>query len=215
MKISENIHRIPGMVNIYFIVEGNDISLIDAGMKQGAKKVIAAVTNIGYKPITIKNIFITHSDPDHYGGANIIRELTGAKLQASKIEADAMVSGTSSREIAPKGIWKVVYTLVGSFMKSEPTPIDTIINNNFEIPILGGMKVLHTPGHTPGHISLFLPNERILFAGDSINSLNGKPAANTTATSSDPVRAIESFDLQMALKPLVICAGHAFLDLRK
>jgi glyoxylase-like metal-dependent hydrolase (beta-lactamase superfamily II) len=215
MKISENIHRIPGVVNVYFIIEGNDISLIDAGMEQSAKKVIASVTNIGYKSEAIKNIYITHSDPDHYGGANKIRESTGAKLHASNIEAEAMVRGTSSREIKPKGIWKAVFGLLGSIMKTYPTPIDSILEENHEIPILGGMKVLKTPGHTPGHISFYLPQENILFSGDSINSSNGTPCANTTATTSDPVKAIESFELQMALKPRVICAGHAYFDLRK
>ncbi|TKI95009.1 MBL fold metallo-hydrolase, partial [Bacillus cereus] len=49
---------------------------------------------------------------------------------------------------------------------------DTVIDGQ-ELPYCGGILILHTPGHTPGHISLYLKQSKILIAGDSMYSVNG------------------------------------------
>lgn len=214
MEITPQIHMIHGLANQYILIDKGELTLIDTGMPNNTSKIISTIISLGYKPETLKRILITHGDPDHVGAVNTLRENTGARVFASKIEADAMNSGIASREIHPKGVMIFVNKLFGMLFPIQIVSVDNILENGEILPVLGGLQVLNSEGHTPGHISFFLPDERILFAGDSINNFHGKPVPNLTALTSNKVAAQKTYEAEMNLNPLVICCGHAFFDLR-
>ena len=60
-----------------------------------------------------------------------------------------------------------------SMWATEPAAVDVLVNDGDELPILGGVKILHTPGHTPGSISLFLPEEGMVIVGDVLSNTLG------------------------------------------
>jgi glyoxylase-like metal-dependent hydrolase (beta-lactamase superfamily II) len=86
--------------------------------------------------------------------------------------------------------------------------VDGFLNDAQELQALGGLRVLATPGHTPGHVSLFSESTGILFSGDSIIStkdgLRGSHGANTW----DQAQADSSVRTQAALGAQIICPGH-------
>ena len=53
---------------------------------------------------------------------------------------------------------------------TAPVTVDILLNDGDELPMLGGIKVLHTPGHTPGSICPFLLQERLVIAGDLLTN---------------------------------------------
>jgi glyoxylase-like metal-dependent hydrolase (beta-lactamase superfamily II) len=214
MKITPQIYSISGMANQYLIIDQNELTLIDTGMPNNAKKVIKLIKSLDFQPDNLKRILITHSDADHIGAANSLSILTGAKIFASKIEADAMKTGIASRKIHPKGIMKIFFKIIGMLFTPQLISVDSILEDEEILPILGGLHVMNSSGHTPGHLSFFLPEERILFAGDSINDSNGVPVPNLSVLTGDLEEAQISFEKQMKLNPLVICCGHAYFDLR-
>jgi glyoxylase-like metal-dependent hydrolase (beta-lactamase superfamily II) len=214
MQITPHIHQIRGMANQYLLIDQTEITLIDTGMASNTKNVLKHIKSLGLLPENLKRILITHSDPDHIGAVNALRQITGAKVFVSKIEADAMKTGASSREIHPKGMWILVYKLMSTFFTTQPIDVDEILEDREVLPILGGLQVLSSSGHTPGHLSFFLPEERILFAGDSIENYQGNPVPNLSALTGNPEEAQKSFDRQMPLNPLVIGCGHAYFDFR-
>ena len=65
--------------------------------------------------------------------------------------------------------------VVRRFFKAKPLQVDEILREGQKLDVLGGLEVLETPGHTPGHISLFSPSTGILFVGDSIVSREHGP----------------------------------------
>lgn len=215
MLITPYLHWIGKNVNQYLIVENGDLTLIDTGMTSNAKSILVYLRKAGYQPNNLKRILITHSDPDHYGAANQIREATGAEIWTSQIEAEAMKTGTSSRAIIPKGIFALIFPLLGRFFPVSPTPVDRIIEDGETLTILDGLQVIASPGHTPGHISFFFPKDRILLAGDAINGKNGEPVPNTSSMTGDHVEAKASYAKLMLLNPQIIGCGHAYFDLRK
>jgi len=215
MQITKNIHRIGGFVNQYLLIDNDELTLIDAGMLSNAGNIIKYIKNAGLNPENLNRILITHSDPDHYGAANKIQEVTGAEIWTSQIEADAMKTGSNTREITPKGFFAIIFPLLGPLLSSPPTQVDHIIKDGDILPILCGLQVIASPGHTPGHISFFLPEERILFVGDAIRAKLGSPVATSDATTGDPIQAQASFENLMKLNPLVLACGHAFMDKRK
>jgi glyoxylase-like metal-dependent hydrolase (beta-lactamase superfamily II) len=215
MQITKNIHRIGGFVNQYLLIDNDELTLIDAGMPPNAGQIIKYIKNAGLNPDNLKRILITHSDPDHYGAAKKIKEMTGAEIWTSQIEADAMKIGSSSRDITPKGFFALIFPLLEKYLSVPPTNVDKIIQAGDILAIHNGLQVISSPGHTPGHISLFLPDERILFAGDAIRAKKGSPIATTDATTGDPVQAQATFENLMKFNPLVIACGHAYIDNRK
>ncbi len=93
-------------------------------------------------------------------------------------------------------------------MKSQPARIDKLLDEGESFDFLGGLVVLSTPGHTPGHISLYSRSTGILFAGDSIQIVNNEPRPSARGNTWDIAKADESFQKEMELKPDWILAGH-------
>jgi glyoxylase-like metal-dependent hydrolase (beta-lactamase superfamily II) len=102
---------------------------------------------------------------------------------------------------------RVMFALLRPFMKVAPFQVDEIVQDGQVLPILGGLRVVETPGHTPGHISFFAPAVGVLFCGDSMVSENGLQVSRP-ALSSDNAQAAESVRKQAALGAHIIGSGH-------
>lgn len=86
--------------------------------------------------------------------------------------------------------------------------MDELIVEGQALPVLGGLQVVETPGHTPGHVSFFSPSAGILFAGDSMVSENTGLRPSRGFNTWDEARALESVRKQAALGAAIVCAGH-------
>jgi len=211
MKIIDNVFVVSKVVsNTYIIVDSDGITVIDAGLPRSEKKILAYVSSLGKSAQDVKRIIITHADPDHFGGLAALQKTTGAHTYASQIEADAIAKGRSSREIAPNGfsLRRVLFTLIGPLMKFAPVQVDEIIAEGLILPILGGLQVLETPGHTPGHISLFAPSAGILFCGDSMVADEKGLHGSRPGLTWNEVKARESEKKQAGLGAQIVCSGH-------
>jgi len=209
MKIIDNVYVVPDVVaNPYVIVDPDGITIIDAGLPRAEKKIFAYIESLGKSAGDVKHIILTHSDLDHVGGLSALQKATGARTYASKIEADAIAAGKPSREIKGGGILrKILFAIIGPFFKATPFQVDEILADGQTLPILGGLRVLDTPGHTPGHISLFSESTGVLFCGDSMVSENGLQGSRPAVTW-DSVNAKESVAKQAALGARIVCSGH-------
>jgi glyoxylase-like metal-dependent hydrolase (beta-lactamase superfamily II) len=209
MEITSNIHHISlGYVNAYLIVEPEGLTLIDTGTGSGHKAILAYIEEIGCQLTDLKHILITHGDPDHTGSLKKLVEASGAKAYASQIEAEAWAQGKGSRRLN----FGLFTTPVNAFLElfSRPNkPMDEILEPGQILPMLGGLEVIATPGHTPGHISFFARREGVLFAGDSMRS---KPdqliPGNMRMVTWDEEKLIGSIRLQKELAPQIVCVGH-------
>jgi glyoxylase-like metal-dependent hydrolase (beta-lactamase superfamily II) len=145
-----------------------------------------------------------------------LKDATGCEIWSTNLEAEAMKTATTSRVIEPKGFFKFVIAIIGPFIMATPAvETERILSDGETLPILGGLQVIATPGHTPGHVSFYLPAERILIAGDAIKAKNGQPVATTDSTTGDPIQAVVTAKKLTDLNPLVYACGHAFIDKRK
>ena len=210
MEIAPNVHLVPGIIaNPYIIVDADGLTLIDAGLPGSQKKILQYISERGYSAQNIVRIILTHSDLDHFGGAAAIKRASGARVFASAIEADAISKGVASRQIRPRASARRVFmSVVRLFFKPEPVHVDQIVAEGQTLPALGGLLVLETPGHTPGHISLFSPSTGVLFVGDSIVSHDGTLVPSLPANTWDAEKAAASVRKQAALHPRLVCSGH-------
>ncbi|PFV89979.1 MBL fold metallo-hydrolase [Bacillus thuringiensis] len=136
--------------------------LIDTGFPGQIEDIQVEMEKVGVSFDKLKVVILTHQDIDHIGSlpellqrcrSNI--KVYAHELDKPYIEGDLPLLKDGNIENRPKG--KVN---------------DTVIDGQ-ELPYCGGILILHTPGHTPGHISLYLKQSKILVAGDSMYSVNG------------------------------------------
>jgi glyoxylase-like metal-dependent hydrolase (beta-lactamase superfamily II) len=212
MKIAENVYVVPNVIaNSYILVDADGLTVIDTGIPGSHKKILAYITGpLGKSARDVKRILLTHSDLDHVGGLAALHKATGARTYASQIEAQAIAAGKSSREVKPSGfsMRRVIVALMGPFMKVVPFQVDEIVEDGQTLLVLGGLRVVGTPGHTPGHLSFFAPSSGVLFCGDSIVSEKGLLQSSRPSFTWDNAIAAESTRKQAALGARIVASGH-------
>jgi len=158
MEIAANVHVIPSrIVNAYLIVDADGLTLIDTGLARNGKQILNYIAGLGYSPQDLKHIVITHADGDHVGGLAALKVASGARVYASPVEAEAIAAGRMSRELKLRGLLKWLFAAAAPFFKVKPAAVDERVADGQVLPALGGLRVVATPGHTPGHISLYAP----------------------------------------------------------
>jgi glyoxylase-like metal-dependent hydrolase (beta-lactamase superfamily II) len=210
MEILPNVHLIPNTVaNAYLLINPDGLTLIDAGLPGSHKKILRYMAGLGYAPDHLKRILITHADFDHIGGLAALKAVTGARIFASPVEAQAMAERHSTRPLKPRSpIVRLLLTLMARLFKPAAVQVDELLSDGQILPVMGGLHVVETPGHTPGHISLFTPSIGILFCGDSIVSEESGLRGSTGANNWDQVLSDESVRKQAALGARIVCSGH-------
>lgn len=209
MEIVPNVHQIPGSVsNCYLISDADGLTLIDTGLPRDEKKIVDYLTGIGRTPKDLKRIIITHADGDHVGSLAALKQLSGARVYANEIEAAAIAQGKMTRELKVSGLLKLLMSLTAPFFRAKPAQVDECLTDGQVLPILGGLRVVATEGHTPGHISLFAPSANILFTGDSIVTRGGELRGSTGSNTWDQDKANASVKKQAALGARIVCPGH-------
>lgn len=210
MEIVSNVHHIPDIIaNPFLIIDPDGLTLIDAGLARNDGKVLKYIAQLGYAPSDLKRVIITHADGDHVGSLAALKAATGAHVYASSIEAAAIEAGRSSRELKGGGVQRLLFRLAAPFFRAKPAKVDEIIADGQVLPILGGLQVIDTAGHTPGHVSLYAPSAKILFAGDSmVAESDGQLRTSRGGNTWDEAKAIESTRTQAALGAQIVCCGH-------
>ena len=209
MEITNGIHIIPGTVaNSYLIIEPSGLVLVDTGLPGNAGKILRYIESLGYSTQDIKHIIVTHADDDHYGSLAELAKKTGASTYASAIEAESILQGLSSRPLKLNRIQKMFFNIIHPFIRAKSVKINHKLDHGQTLQILGGLQVIFTPGHTPGHISLFCPSQGILFAGDSMRSNGEKLIPSEGLNTWNEEIALDSVRKQSELGARIVCVGH-------
>jgi len=196
------------MGRVYLIEDPDGLTLIDASLASAAGKIVTQLAAKGYRPTDVKRILITHAHGDHIGALPELKRLTGATVCASAAERP-FVEGKSSLPYPPRESLSGVARLMATPGPTLPgTPVDRLLADGDTLPeVFGGLTVVATPGHTPGHIAFWQPEKGVLFCGDAILNLLGLrlPFAAFTTDMAENLRSIERI---IALQPSVVCFGH-------
>jgi hydroxyacylglutathione hydrolase len=164
-----------GMVKA-FLIKGERYILVDTGLPQHFEKINKFFTENQINPKDISLIILTHNHLDHTGGLMQMKALTGAKVLIHKAEGVYLEQGISTPVQARSLLAKLIMKLMKE-PKIESFKADVKIEDNFDLTKFGvNGKVVHTPGHTIGSISVLLNNGEAI-VGDS---LTGKMKKNYT-----------------------------------
>ncbi len=193
--------------NAYLLVDDGDLTLVDTGLPGRADLILEQIEELGYSPSDVKRIIITHHHADHTGSLAVLKQATQAEVIAHPADAP-YIDGTLAQPGPARPQW--LSKLLARFSRlwaTEPVAVDTLVNDGDELPILGGVKILHTPGHTPGSICLYLQNQKLLIAGDLLAHRLGLKLPSRSFTA-DIAQEIQSVNRVACLEFDVICFGH-------
>ena len=215
MRIANGVYVLPiprgpqeagSYLNLTLIVdEENGTTLVDAGLPDQTEAISAALVEAGIGVRDLRRIIFTHQDLDHVGsGAALVRQ-SGARVLAHSADAPYIEGRLRPLKPTPEMLEqrpqmrKVLERL-------EPIGVDEQVENDTRLALAGGARVVFTPGHTPGHISLYLEGSKVLVAGDALTAeggyLNG-PNPSATLDMSTAIRSTQKLaDLDI---DIIVC----------
>ncbi len=175
-EILPGVHQVEGVdpspefsTHVYLLKDkGPTWTLVDTGLPGSHAAILAYLARLKVEPTAVKKILLTHLHRDHTGGLQVITERTRARTFAHWIEAAYLA-------MDPK------YDGPGS-LPTEPFRVDETLKDGDNVDAAGGLVAYHTPGHTPGHVSYYQPEHKLLFTGDL---LIGQPGDEVILTVPD------------------------------
>jgi glyoxylase-like metal-dependent hydrolase (beta-lactamase superfamily II) len=207
MEIIPGVHKIDCVsgANCYLITYGPELVLIDTGMRGSSKKIEKYLNGLEKNLSDIKYIIITHADPDHIGGAMEMRMLTGAKVVIHAGEMPALAGDSSSRLRNKSRIVKILSVILSGLIRFPLVRPDIVLEENTEI---AGFKIVNTPGHSDGSISIYQPG-KVIFVGDALTSdAKGNLRQPMKALAADMVQAKETVKMITELEFDTLLVGH-------
>ena len=207
-RITEDVYQIESIVsNAYLLRDVDAWCLVDTGLKNREMNILKAMKDIGIEPDAIKLFLITHADGDHYGSLAALKKIIVAQAAATPVEAAAIRRGISSRPLKAHGIQNWIISLFKQLFISPAAEVEIEIVEGVSFP-LQSWQVIFTPGHTPGHISLYSQNNNVLICGDSLILNHGRILPSRGINCWDEPAAVTSFNIQATFEPDTVCGGH-------
>jgi len=175
VQLAEGIHYIGGTkggwVRAFLIEDGPDMTLIDTLYEQDAHLVFDAIHRLGRGGSNLKRIVLSHAHRAHLGGLAALKSWSGARVYSHAWEADIIAGNRKAQPVSiiPRRPLRVYIPfqlgLALGFGAHPACPVDEALDDGDEI---GGLEVLHTPGHSPGHLSFYSAERNALISGDAI-----------------------------------------------
>lgn len=166
-----------GPVNA-FLIDSDELTLIDTGYAKNTEMIIETVQAIGRQPAEIRHILVTHCHPDHAGGLAALKQRTNAPAYMSPTDAAIVRTGKVPPHLkpAPGLINNILFRIVIGFGGAayEAAEVEHEIQDGDELAIAGGIRVIHVPGHCAGQLAfLWKEHSRVLFAADTASNMMG------------------------------------------
>ena len=167
-----------GFVNAYVLIRGKEAAVVDTGTPNNGSKIADVVRTAGLGWDAVHHVILTHYHPDHIGS---VGEVLAAAAKATAYAGAADIPQIKS-----------------------PRPLKAIGDNDEVF----GLRVIATPGHTPGHVCVFDPAGSLLILGDAMSNIDSKLGGPNPQYTVDMAQAHESMKKLAKLKFERAVFGH-------
>jgi hydroxyacylglutathione hydrolase len=201
MEVADGIFKIDGVriANVYLVATEDGLLLVDTGMPGNARRILSFIDGIGRKPSALRDIVVTHCDIDHVGSVAELKRLTGARVAIHELDAPVL----SGEQRPQKG--GLVMVALYRLLRFRPVAPDLRLRDGDTI---GGLHVMHVPGHTAGSIAL-VRDDGVVFSGDALLSdKDGNVLPPDPRLAFDRARALASAAMITARHATLLLTGH-------
>lgn len=202
-------------VHPVLLKDEHNLVLVDCGFVSALPHLEASIREKGLDPADLTHLVLTHHDHDHMGAVAALKEkYPQVKILASELE-EPYISGKqkSPRLVQAEELHaylpdeqKAFGDAFQKLLRSvKPVPVDGLLHDGDLLDWCGGCKIMATPGHTPGHISLVLPELSTVIAGDAAAIEDGKPAI------ANPQFTLDTEQATASLKKVLACGMETLI----
>jgi glyoxylase-like metal-dependent hydrolase (beta-lactamase superfamily II) len=220
MQIASGLHRIgsdKAIVNSYLVVEGGEVTVIDAGLPAYRRLLVAELESLGLTLDAVRALVLTHGDSDHIGFASWLWKEKGvpahvhtADVDRARLEVTKPNSGWGPVKVGPLTgfLW---YSARRGGLRIPPVGEVATFGDGDVLDVPGRPRIVHAPGHTPGSVAVHVPGADALFLGDTMttrNVLTGAEGPKPAPFTLDPDQARESLDRIREVDATWALPGH-------
>jgi glyoxylase-like metal-dependent hydrolase (beta-lactamase superfamily II) len=221
MQLAPGLHRLGSptedTVNSYLVVEGGEVTLIDAGLPGHRKALVAELDSLGLPLGAVKALLLTHGDSDHIGFAKWLWEQAGVPAQVhaddvprARLEVKKPMGGWGPIKLGSVAgfMW---YSARHGGLGIKPVGEVTTYPDAEILDLPGSPRVIHVPGHTPGSVAIHVPAADAVFLGDTMttrNVLTGAQGPKPAPFTLDPEQARASLDKLDGIDATWVLPGH-------
>ena len=188
-------------------------TLVDTGLPGQLEQIASALSAASVQVADLKRIVITHQDIDHVGSLHDVVKASGALVLAHEIEVP-FIDGTERPRFATPEMLAVRPELRPMVERFHPTPVDRSLQDGARLEMAGGVRVVFTPGHTIGHMCLYLERSGTVIAGDALTASEGRlqgPNPNATSDMATAARSVQKL-AELDVRAIVCYHGGVVHD---
>jgi glyoxylase-like metal-dependent hydrolase (beta-lactamase superfamily II) len=174
IELAPGVVRIPTIgaasTNSFALVDDDgSVTLVDCGLKRAPARIVAGLRAIGHHPGDVVRIVLTHAHGDHAGGAAEMVARTGAPVAVHEADTAYVEAGEHPPYDPSLLVGRLITRMPGGGF--PPVPVGDRLADGQLLDVAGGLRVVATPGHTPGHVSLLHEPSGTLITGDALFNL--------------------------------------------
>ena len=218
MNIAPGLHRIGSdEINSYLIVDGDDVTIVDAALPGYWKLLVAELASIGKSLDNVRALVLTHGDTDHIGfAARLYKEkgisayVHAADVERAQLKVKKPMSGWGPIKVGPLAgfLW---YSATHGGLRIPPAEHLQPLGGGEVLDVPGSPRIIHTPGHTPGSVSVHVPAVDALLVGDEMttrNVLTGVTGPKPAPFTLQLAEAVSSLDRLEGVNATWMLPGH-------
>jgi glyoxylase-like metal-dependent hydrolase (beta-lactamase superfamily II) len=175
----------------YLAVDGRRVLLFDVGAPGSAEIIAAALRELGHSPADVALVVVSHAHLDHAGALNEVRAMCNAPVAMHAADADEVASVVLRNPFVHPHLARLTEPVL-RVLNPAPSPVDIHFTGGERLPLFGGLRVVHMPGHTPGSIALLFESRGIVAVGDAIQHRFGELLPPSPIFTRDMPRALDS-----------------------
>jgi hydroxyacylglutathione hydrolase len=194
-----------------FIIKGDKAVIVDTGYPGNGERILDSLRENLINPSDISLIMITHGHIDHYGSADELRKLTGAPVAMHRADAEYLKKGLHYIGMPTCLFAKIFKSL---FIKKDPIlskslEVDVVFEDDIDLQNFGvNGKVIHTPGHTAGSVSIILSDGTAIIGDLMMGGFLRRRTPHLPLFANDLGQLGQSIEKIIQLSPNVILASH-------
>ena len=218
MKLSTSLHRLGAdMVNCYLVEEAGGVTVVDAGVPAYYEDLLTELAAMGRSIDDIRALVLTHGHSDHIGFAERIRSQDGVPVSVHELDAalargevDNPAPGTGDRKLSSLLSFLLWSARRGALRLKNLTEVSTF-GDGATLDVPGALRVITTPGHTPGNVALHAAAHDALLVGDTFSTysvVRGVSGPQIAPFSADPDEALASLSQLDGIEATWVLPGH-------